>query len=298
MSNTNRTVIDIPGTAGRLPNISLRVDQFSGKDEKCASLLRRVEFAEKPGIVYVATHKNAEDIAADLRQMGVEALFYHGGLKARQREEIQNKFMSGEMPVIVATNAFGMGVDKPDIRFVYHADVSDSLDAYYHEIGRAGRDGEPAEAVLFYRPQDISAQQFKTGPSHVDSEGLESVYNALIAMKGPMARDEIVLETGINARKLVGLLHGLEETESIRHLEDGFYEATSARPLSQVIEAASEKQRIQKELRKQRLQKMRTYAEWRSCRREYLLRYFGDDYSGPCGNCDRCEQRRVMPRAA
>ncbi len=280
------------------PNISLRVDQFSGKDDKYTSLLRRVEFAEKPGIVYVATHKNAETIAADLQQMGVEALCYHGGLKAKQREEIQNKFMRDEVPVIVATNAFGMGVDKPDIRFVYHADVSDSLDAYYQEIGRAGRDGEPAEAVLFYRPQDISAQQFKTGPAHVDSEGLESVYNTLIAMKGPMTRDEIVLETGIHARKLVGLLHRLEETEAIRHLEDGFFETTSARPLPQVIEAAEEKQKFQKELRKQRLQKMQSYAEWRSCRREFLLRYFGDDYAGPCGNCDRCEQMRIMPKAA
>jgi ATP-dependent DNA helicase RecQ len=116
------------------PNISLRVDQFSGKDDKWESLLRRVEFAEKPGIVYVATHKHAEDIAADLQRMGVPALFYHGGLKSKQREEIQNKFMNGEVPVIVATNAFGMGVDKADIRFVFHADVSDSLDGYYQEI--------------------------------------------------------------------------------------------------------------------------------------------------------------------
>ncbi len=222
------------------PNISLRVDQFSTQDEKYASLLRRVEFAEKPGIVYVATHKNAEIIAADLQQMHVEALCYHGGLKAKQREEIQNKFMRGEVPVIVATNAFGMGVDKPDVRFVYHADVSDSLDAYYQEIGRAGRDGEPAEAVLFYRPQDISAQQFKTGPAHVDSEGLESVYNALIAMKGPMTRDEIVLETGINARKLVGLLHRTSKRlEVVRHPRRRFLlKPPALASLAQVIEAA------------------------------------------------------------
>jgi ATP-dependent DNA helicase RecQ len=280
------------------PNISLRVDQFSNKDEKCESLLRRVEFAEKPGIVYVATHKNAETIAADLKQIGVDALFYHGGLKSKLREEIQNKFMSGDVPVIVATNAFGMGVDKPDIRFVYHFDVSDSLDAYYQEIGRAGRDGEPAEAVLFYRPEDISAQQFKTGPAHVDSEGLEAVYNALIAMKGPMTREEISTETGIPPRKLVGLVHKLEETEAIRHLESGMFEAASARPLSEIIESATEKQKFQKDLRKRRLQQMQSYAECRSCRREFLLRYFSDSYAGPCGNCDRCEEARVLPRAA
>jgi ATP-dependent DNA helicase RecQ len=262
------------------PNISLRVDTFGTKDEKCDSLLRRVEFAEKPGIVYVATHNNAETIAADLQQMGVEAVFYHGGLKAKQREEIQNTFMSGEAPVIVATNAFGMGMDKPDIRFVYHADVSDSLDAYYQEIGRAGRDGEPAEAVLFYRPQDISAQQFKTGPAHVNSEGLEAVYNTLTAMKGPMTREEIVQATGIHARKLVALLQQLEETGVTRHLESGEIEAASTRPLAEIIDAAAHKQKFQKDLRKRRLQQMQSYAETRACRRVFLLRYFGDDYQG------------------
>ncbi|HWG19465.1 MAG TPA: ATP-dependent DNA helicase RecQ [Terracidiphilus sp.] len=280
------------------PNISLRVDQFSSKDEKYSSLMRRVEFADKPGIVYVATHKNAETLADDLRQIGVEALCYHGGMRSREREEIQNKFMNGDVPVIVATNAFGMGVDKPDIRFVYHADVSDSLDAYYQEIGRAGRDGEEAEAVLFYRPQDISAQQFKTGAANVDSEGLESVYNALKSHRKPMTRERIVEATGIAARKLVGLLQKLEETGAITHLESGEMKAASTRPLAEIIEAAAEKQKFQKELRKRRLQQMQSYAEWRSCRREYLLRYFGDDYKGPCGNCDRCEEAGVLPRAA
>ena len=108
-------------------NISLRVDTFSSQSDKERSIIRRVEFADKPGIVYVATHKNAETIAADLNRAGVPADFYHGGLRPREREEIQNRFMSGQVPVIVATNAFGMGVDKPDIRFVYHADVADSL---------------------------------------------------------------------------------------------------------------------------------------------------------------------------
>ena len=156
------------------PNISLRVDSFSSENEKLGAVLRRVEFADKPGIVYVATHHHAESIAEELRDRGVEALAYHGGMKARERDAIQNRFMSGEVPVIVATNAFGMGVDKPDIRFVYHADVSESLDAYYQEIGRAGRDGEAAEAVLFYRSRDISAQRYKTGAGKVDARQLES----------------------------------------------------------------------------------------------------------------------------
>ncbi len=186
MTKANHEPIDISGATMKpkespldRPNISLRVDVFSTADEKRDAVLRRVEYADKPGIVYVATHRNAETIAADLQQIGVEAVFYHGGLKAKEREEIQNRFMGGEVPVIVATNAFGVAVDKPDIRFVYHADVSESLDSYYQEIGLAGRDNKSAEAVLFYRPQDISSQQYKTAAGNVDTRALESVAQAL-----------------------------------------------------------------------------------------------------------------------
>ncbi len=129
-TETQEPPVDLAHNLDR-PNISLRVDTFSSENEKLESVLRRVEFADKPGIVYVATHHHAESIAEELRDRGVEALAYHGGMKAKERDAIQNRFMSGEVPVIVATSAFGMGVDRPDIRFVYHGDVSESLDAYY-----------------------------------------------------------------------------------------------------------------------------------------------------------------------
>ena len=289
--------IEISAVAER-PNISLRVDLFATKDEKQRSLLRRVEFADKPGIVFVSTHKSAESIAADLQQMGVPAVFYHGGMKAKEREEIQKRFMNGDVPVIVATNAFGVGVDKPDIRFVYHADVSDSLDAYYREIGLAGRDGEPAEAVLFYRPQDISAQSFKSGTAHVDSAALEAVYNALLDQKGPMSREELSVVSTFNQRKLVGLLHKLEETGAVVCLDNDEIQATSDRPLSEVIEEAERQLQFHKELRKRHLQQMQQYAECRRCRRELLMRYLGDDSAAPCGNCDRCEEHRVLRKVA
>lgn len=280
------------------PNISLRVDTFSSQSEKEQSILRRVEFADKPGIIYVATHAHAETMAADLNRAGVPAVFYHGGLRPKERDEVQNRFMSGRVPVIVATNAFGMGVDKPDIRFVYHADVADSLDSYYQEIGRAGRDGEPAEAVLFYRPQDISAQQFKTGPAHIDSAALEAVYNVLRKKRNPITRRELAEASGIPPRKLAGLLQKLEDVGAANLINATEVEAASKRPLPEIVDDASHRQQAQKEIRKQRLQKMQQYAEWRSCRREYLLRYFGDDFAGPCGNCDRCEASGVLPRAA
>ena len=106
--------------------------------------------------------------------------------------------MKGDVPVIVATNAFGMGVDKSDIRFVYHADVSDSVDAYYQEVGRAGRDGEPAEAVLFYRPGDISAQRYKTGAGRVNSADLQAITDALVSKDKSASPRELSHDTGLS----------------------------------------------------------------------------------------------------
>jgi len=279
------------------PNISFRVDLFSEEDEKFEAVVKRVEFAEKPGIVYVSTHKHAEVIAKELKDRGVDAVFYHGGLKAKDRDEIQDRFMSGEVPVIVATNAFGMGVDKPDIRFVYHADVSDSLDAYYQEVGRAGRDGEPAEAVLFYRPGDISAQRYKTGAGRVNSADLQAVTDALISKDRSVSAQELSHDTGLSQRKVISIVHKLEEVGAAAKLTSGEIQLVEEKTPAQMMEAAAEQQQALKELRTRRLQQMQQYAEGRSCRRAFVLRYFGDDFSGPCGNCDRCEALGGMAMA-
>ncbi|HLJ76128.1 MAG TPA: ATP-dependent DNA helicase RecQ [Acidobacteriaceae bacterium] len=271
------------------PNISLRVDVFSTAEEKFDALLRRVEFAEKPGIIYVATHRAVESLSADLNARGVQAVGYHGGMKAKDRDAIQNAFMEGETDVIVATNAFGMGVDKPDIRFVYHADPSDSVDAYYQEIGRGGRDGKPAEAVLFYRAQDINAQRYKTGGGTFDSAEMEAVMRALDEGGGAMTADDLATGTGLAKRKLANLLHKLEEVRAVRLRAGGDVLLATRKPLPELMQTAAERQEEQKEIRRERLRQMQQYAEGRGCRREFLLRYFGDDYAGPCGNCDRCE---------
>jgi ATP-dependent DNA helicase RecQ len=271
------------------PNISLRVDLFSEEDEKLEAVVKRVEFAEKPGIVYVATHKHAESLAKELKDRGVDAVFYHGGLKAKDRDEIQDRFMKGQVPVIVATNAFGMGVDKPDIRFVYHADVSDSVDAYYQEIGRAGRDGEPSEAVLFYRPGDISAQRYKTGAGRVNSADLRAITDALVSKDKSASPQELSHDTGLSQRKIINIVQKLEEVGAAEKLSSGEIQLLQQKTPAQMMEAASEQQQVLKDVRSRRLQQMQQYAEGRGCRRAFLLRYFGDDFSGPCGNCDRCE---------
>src|SRR3954452_14548148 len=150
------------------PEIELSVERFHDARAKKRALLERVVAAPKPGIVYAATRRLAEEMAESLRAEGVVALAYHGGMRRAEREEAQESFMEDRIEVIVATTAFGMGVDKANVRFVFHSEPADSVDSYYQEIGRGGRDRDEARAVLFYRQEDLGLRRFFAGGGHVD----------------------------------------------------------------------------------------------------------------------------------
>jgi ATP-dependent DNA helicase RecQ len=244
------------------PNIFLRVDRFRTEAEKRDGLIHRARWSEGSGIVYAGTRKSAEEVMQALDSDGIDAVFYHGGMKAAERQEAQDRFMSGEVRVIVATNAFGMGIDKPDIRFVFHYDVPESLDAYYQEIGRAGRDGERAEAVLFFRKEDVGAQGFKAGEGKIDEETVKKILSG---------------DAELSARKSSVALQAIEDANA--------GDEANAEEIAEAIEAARQ-ERL--DARRDRLEEMRAYADASACRREILLRYFGDDFAGPCGFCDNC----------
>jgi ATP-dependent DNA helicase RecQ len=272
------------------PNIYLRVDRFETEDEKREALIHRVRWAEKPGIVYVATRKAAADIAGRLMEEGIGAVCYHGAMKAEERNRAQEKFMSGDAEVIVATNAFGMGVDKSDIRFVYHYQIPESLDAYYQEIGRAGRDGEKAEATLFFWRGDLSVAKFHSGEGKLVAEEVGRVAAIIADQEGPIEREEIAEQANLSSRKLASAIHRLEDVGILETLASGEVRLFEDADLDEAAETAAKEQERRRERRREHLVKMQEYAETASCRRELLLRYFGDDFTGPCNYCDNCEQ--------
>jgi ATP-dependent DNA helicase RecQ len=271
------------------PNIWLGVRTFDNEAGKLAALIEAVENEPKPGIVYVATRNNAAAIAQALSERGTRVVHYHGGMRAKEREEIQERFMSGSTDVIIATNAFGMGIDKADVRFVFHADISDSIDSYYQEVGRAGRDGEPARAVLFYRPENMNVHKFLKGGGRLQMAELQQVAEMVHATDGPVAVDELRDKTSLSERKLTKAISRLEEAGAVETLLNGEVTAaeTSA-PLAEAAQSAVKEQDKRREYERQRLEKMKEYAEVYSCRREYLLLYFGEDAPLRCDNCDIC----------
>lgn len=271
------------------PNIFLRVDHYETENQKLEALIHRVHWADKPGIVYVGARKAAEAIMRQLDEEGLHALFYHGGLKASERDSIQEQFMAGGAEVIVATNAFGMGIDKENIRFVYHYDICDSLDSYYQEIGRAGRDGEKAEAVLFYRQQDIGAASFKSGEGKLDPAEAARVAEIIADQEGPVEPEEISEQANLSERKLTTAIQRLEDVGALDVLPTGEVQVSEQADVAEAAEAASEEQERRREMKRERLRQMQEYAETSGCRREHLLRYFGDNFAGPCNNCDNCE---------
>ncbi len=271
------------------PNIHFDVRPFQDDEEKRAALLAYVAGAAKPGIVYATTRKRAEEIAEALVEEGHAAVAYHAGLTAAERDRVQSAFMDGEAAVIVATTAFGMGIDKPNVRFVAHADVSDSIDAYYQEVGRAGRDDEPAEAVLFYREKDLGLHRYFAGGGQIDEAQAERIAAIVAGRQAPLDPQDLKEVTDLSDTKLVRTLNRLEEVGAVHVEPDGSVSnGDSNKDPADAAAAAVLAQGEHRQVQRSRIDMIRGYAETPGCRREYLLNYFGEDFDPPCGQCDNC----------
>ncbi len=273
------------------PNIWLGVSTVQDESAKEKMLVKRVLAAEKPGIVYVATRKHAAEVTAKLQAVGVNTQTYHAGMSAKDRECVHNAFMADEIEVIVATIAFGMGVDKPNVRFVFHYDISESVDSYYQEIGRAGRDGLPASALLFYSPSDLGLRRFFASSGAIDEEQVRQVFEAIMLNEGSASQDDLAEMVAVPKGKQLAVLNRLVDAGALQRLSDGTYEATNGAEtkIEQYLAQAVGAQERRREYDRSRVDMIRSYAEMSGCRRQHLLAYFGEELPEPCGNCDNCE---------
>jgi len=267
------------------PNIYLSVNEVITADQKQREIERAATEFSGPGIVYAATHDRAREARETLAAAGHKAGLYHAGLSVTERRDAMAAFLGGSVRIISATVAFGMGIDKPDIRWVLHADLPSSLDAYYQEIGRGGRDGNAAQARLLYRPTDVAVAGHLTAHG-VAASSVAAVADRLAAISKTADPSELAADLRLGARATTLALARLADVGAASWSADGGIRWSGTVGVEAALQAASEETTREREVERSRVEMMRRYAEYRGCRRSFLLTYFGQNYRGPCGACD------------
>jgi ATP-dependent DNA helicase RecQ len=355
-------------TSFNRPNLTYRVLSAKEKKHKLPLVLDLIRKSPPPGIIYATTRKECEELAASLRSAGVNAAHYHAGLGASDRSGVQERFMTDELDVVVATIAFGMGVDKPNVRFVIHASAPGSLPAYIQEAGRAGRDGKPSECVVLYRGADLGRRKGFITRDAADADKAESFFRGLcraatggrlnvpptslgslggvepdlagvllggleeadLLSRGydlwgdvevrrvdeePGGSDEEVREEVIRVHaslpgegtvslpelaRRAGVRPVVAQSALFKLMADGDVEAVPRGSLADIRlkkESLDEGSRrtIAARLKSRtraaydQIRTVETYAALSTCRREHLLRHFGDtEEVAPCAGCDVC----------
>ena len=273
------------------PNLHLAVSMTPDEAQRQTRLLEVLGKEQGSGIIYASTVKGVCELAEFLAEQGFSVAPYHGRLKASLRADTQDRFMKGEVPLLVATNAFGLGIDKPDIRFVIHANLPGSIEAFYQEFGRAGRDGLPCRCTLLYSPDDQKVHTFFQSRRYPTDEDLVNAHHTIkrIADDLPTFADleeisplpkarlklafSLLRSRGVIKEDLSGHYHLIQP--DLNHDDLGRF--------VREYEDRDERDRL-------KLRRFVEYAETRSCRWNYLLEYFGntDSRSKACGHCDHC----------
>jgi ATP-dependent DNA helicase RecQ len=276
------------------PEINLSVHRVFSRDGKRRTIEQAASDLEGSGIVYAATRAGAQDAKDVLAAAGHSVTLYHAGLPIAVRRQAMESFLDGSTRIMAATVAFGMGIDKADVRWVVHADPPGSIDAYYQEIGRAGRDGKPAQAQLLYHDADLTVVRHLAVRNGVSEATVADIAHRLA---DGFAGDGIDHLDGAarSTRSVTLALARLVDIGAASWVADGGVRWNEQMSVPSSLEASAEKSTREQEVQSSRLEMMRRYAEHTGCRRSFLLTYFGQNYPGPCGNCDNDLHRPATP---
>ncbi len=284
---------------------NLRFEVIPCRDEaaKRTHLARLIGEIEGTGIVYTSTIRDCEELTKHLEELGFKVARYNGRLGARERKATQDRFMAGELDAIVATNAFGMGIDKPDIRFVIHYNLPGSLESYYQEAGRAGRDGEPSRCVLLHLPEDRNTQIFFLNGRYPKREHFDAVYRALERLK---AGEHPVTAQAVHERardvalsKVRVVLATMKDLEMVDEPEAGQVRLRRSGLSAEELDEMTRHYERRAEIDRDRLRRMVLYAQSALCRWKLIADYFGVELIEPrCGHCDSCDRPVLKPPPA
>jgi len=280
------------------PNLSLNVTHCAKKQDKF-DRLRAVVGEYRTGIVYCATRGKVQDVTEELKSWGVKVIAYHGGMREDERTRVQEEFINKRAAVAVATNAFGMGIDRSDVRFVMHFEVPGSLEAYYQEAGRAGRDGEPGWCELLFNFADTKTQEFFIEGSNPGFETIRNVYQTLLSRCDGNHRVICSIEQlaeYAGAKNDMAVSSALSVLSRQRYIDrfdvpgqrirgtELLQPGVLARDLQIDRAALEEKERRDRD----KLKRVIDWAYAAACRQGGILSYFGESGAGDCGNCDHC----------
>jgi len=290
------------------PNLSLNITHTKRAADKFQRLFDIVAQWKK-GIVYCSTRKSAEKVATELKGEGIKPVLYHGGMDDKQREKAQEMFIGRKRDVVVATNAFGMGIDRADVRFVVHFEITGSVEAYYQEAGRAGRDGDEAHCEMFFNFADTRTQEFFIEGSNPSPDLIRKVYQRLLSYadnqnevhlsvdqlaKALEQRNTMAVSAALASLGRTGYVDRFDIPGSRRRGTRLLQPDVTSRDLQIDVPALLEKERRDR-LKLKAIVDL-GYAE--RCRQEWILDYFGEPGAQVCNKCDCCRSGRVGERAA